>query len=209
MMLVGGVSACEVVKADRGSGQESATAQGSPLSDERICDLFPNDDLVEFGFPTYHQYVSDYAGVEEYYFLCRLDSDYDPFGLLDVSYSQDPKVGNGDIIPAIFQFGEVPSVFPETVEALSLASVEGDGWVFVYDVSMYVVWLYPDGFRTVVRLTSWTPGGPTEEQMSRFLVVLEPALAELPQRAARVKAEAAEERAREESSAVPTGGETP
>ena len=204
--VVVGVSGCGA--ADNGD-EPAARAARSPLSDKWICGLFSNDDLTNvLGFHTYDQDSRGSGSGDQFYSTCKAKSNRQPFGFLEITYGYGSDVAQLGL-HGKYQFGEVPLVFSDTVEAVSYGSVEGDGWVFVSGNLIYVVWAYPDGFRAVACLTFWESDEPTDEQISGFLVVLEPALAELPRRQARANAEAAEERAREESSAVPTGGETP
>lgn len=203
LALVVGVSAC---RADNGGRGEASGGPASLLPDARICDVFSNSDLVNvLGFRTYyHRYSDFYNGVEQYY-NCYADSDKEPFGLIEVSYSRSDNVAAAGL-DGYYRFDDVPLVFADSVEAFSFDAVEGDGWAFIDGVSMYVIWLYPDGFRAVVCMTSWTEGGPTKEQVEQFhAVVVEPVLAQLPERAAQERQQWEQEHA----SAVPTEGETP
>ncbi|QHO90959.1 hypothetical protein CWT12_05960 [Actinomyces sp. 432] len=107
-----------------------------------------------------------------------MDSDRDPFGLIEIRYGISIKLYTSDG-PVIFD--EVPASYPDTARDVAFEGVEGEGWVWPDGVEIYVAWRYGDNQTLLARLTYWGPRENLDEQVDRFHAVLEPALASIPE----------------------------
>ncbi|SHE24634.1 hypothetical protein [Actinomyces glycerinitolerans] len=168
-----------------GSG-ETTEPPDTPLADETICGVFPNHDLQEtLGFGTYwYDYMTGPTGDVEtgesgYSYSCGTRSNRAPFGQLDIDYRIGIHV-QPSAQPAL-EFDDIPVEFPDTARELTFEGVEGEGWVWTFDVSIYVAWRYNDNQVLLARLTYWGPDEDLDEQVEKFHAVLEPALAQIPE----------------------------
>ncbi|MBW3070189.1 hypothetical protein GZ998_11840 [Actinomyces sp. 594] len=175
------MAACGVFS---GSG-EPTPSPDTPLADETICGVFPNRDLQEsLGFNTYwYSYITSptsnvETGETGYSYRCDMDSDRDPFGLIEIRYGISIKLYTSDG-PVIFD--EVPASYPDTAREVAFEGVEGEGWAWTDSVEIYVAWRYNDTQVLLARLTYWGPPEDLDEQVDRFHAVLEPALASIPE----------------------------
>jgi len=182
LCLVVPLSGCDVF----GGSDEPTREASTPLADETICGVFPNQDLQEsLGLDTY--WYSYHAapdsdvktGVSGYRYRCDIRSDSDPFGVLEISYGIGSQVW-ASAQPAL-EFDDIPSAYPDTAQETSFEGVEGDGWVWTFDVSIYVAWRYNENQVLLARLTYWGPDEDLDEQVERFHTILEPALAQIPE----------------------------
>ncbi|RAX22332.1 hypothetical protein DRB07_08865 [Actinomyces sp. Z3] len=176
------LAACGLINGSDGPTQPSDT----PLADETICGLFPNQDLQNIlGFNTYWYSYSTSptsnvnTGVSGYRYSCDMSSDRGPFGLIDISYGVGTYLDTGSY--GLVEFDSISSEFPDTAQETSFEGVEGEGWVWTFDVSIYVAWRYNDNQVLLARLTYWGPEEGLDEQVERFHAILEPALAQIPE----------------------------
>ncbi|RAX18982.1 hypothetical protein DRB06_15230, partial [Actinomyces sp. Z5] len=151
-----------------------------------ICGVFPNQDLQEsLGFNAYwYDYMtgptSDVkTGVSGYSYRCDIRSAGKPFGVLKLRYDIGSRVQPNER-PAL-EFDDIPVEFPDTAREVTFEGVEGEGWVWTFDVSIYVAWRYNDNQVLLARLTYWGPEEDLDEQVERFHTILEPALAQIPE----------------------------
>lgn len=157
----------------------------TPLADESICGIFPNQDLQNIlGFNTYwYSYsTSPTSNVETgesgYSYSCNMDSDSDPFGQLEISYGISTRLDTGY---GLVEFDDIPVEHPDTAQKTSFEGVEGEGWACTDSVEIYVAWRYDDTQILLARLTYWGPEEDLNEQVDEFHAVLEPALAQIPE----------------------------
>ncbi|MDU0347862.1 hypothetical protein [Actinomyces sp. MRS3W] len=156
------------------------------MADETICGVFPNQDLQEtLGFDTYwYDYITGptedvKTGESGYSYRCDMDSDSAPFGLLEVSYGIDSMLHPNTGKP--LEFDEIPVEYSDTAREVSFEGVEGEGWAWTDSVEIYVAWRYDETQTLLARLTYWGPPEDLDEQVEKFHIVLEPALAQIPE----------------------------
>lgn len=178
-----------------GAGASPSMAEASPLTDDAVCGVISTQALEqELGLKVYrYSYssgVNRRAGGGEPYgdmYSCDMSLDYDPYGLMEMSYSMAHVNGFGmesKNLSAGFEFDEVPVLFPESAVSVEYDGVEGEGWSWTYDVSAFLAWRYPDGHVLTTRLTSWTHGGPTGDQVKALQAVMEEVVPKVPEVAA-------------------------
>ncbi|RAX22330.1 MULTISPECIES: hypothetical protein [unclassified Actinomyces] len=151
-----------------------------------MCGIFPNQELREsLGFDTYwYDYMtgptSDVeTGQSGYSYSCDMDSDRDPFGLIEIDYRIGSQV-QPSAQPAL-EFDDIPVEYSDTAREVTFEGVEGEGWVWTDGVEIYVAWRYNDTQVLLARLTYWGPDEDLDEQVEKFHAVLEPALALIPE----------------------------
>ncbi|QHO90193.1 hypothetical protein CWT12_00970 [Actinomyces sp. 432] len=182
LCLVTSLAACGLI-----DGSDDPTrAPSTPLADETICGVFPNQDLQNtLGFDTYwYQYSTGpitnvKTGQSGDRYECYMRSNSAPFGILDVGYYIGSQV-LPSAQPAV-EFDDIPVEYPDTAREVAFEGVEGEGWVWTFDVSIYVAWRYDDTQVLLARLTYWGPDEDLDEQVDRLHSVLEPALARIPE----------------------------
>ncbi|WP_143233426.1 hypothetical protein [Actinomyces ruminis] len=159
-------------------------APSTPLADETICGVFPNQDLQNvLGFNTYRY---DYdagtitnvdTGGTGYHYGCHMESNSEPFGRIEIQYT----AGNTLLLPGRGQleFDGIPEEFRNATR-VSFEAVDGEGWGWTTSAEVFVAWRYNDNQVLAARLTYWGPEEGLDEQVDKFHAVLEPALAEIP-----------------------------
>lgn len=182
LIMTVSVAACGLVN----GLDEPTPPPETPLADETICGVFPNQGLQDIlGLDTYRYRYSagpasnvktDESG---YHYECYIRSNSDPFGLLDISYGVGTYLDTGSY--GQVEFDSIPSEFPDTARETSFEGVEGEGWVWTFDVSIYVAWRYSDNQTLLARLTYWGPEEDLDEQVEKLHTILAPAIAQIPE----------------------------
>ncbi len=181
LCLVTSLAACGLIN----GSDETTQPPETPLADETICGVFPNQDLHNIlGFDTYWYSYSTSpttnveTGESGYSYSCNMDSDGNPFGLLEIDYGIGTDLYTSD---GLVEFDDIPVEYPDTAREVTFEGVEGEGWVWTDGVEIYVAWRYDDTQVLLARLTYWGPEEGLDEQVDKFHAVLEPALAQIPE----------------------------
>ncbi|WP_139240793.1 hypothetical protein [Actinomyces glycerinitolerans] len=181
MCLVTSLAACGLIN----GSDETTQPPETPLADEMICGVFPNQDLQNIlGFDTYWYSYSTgptenvKTGDSGYHYECYARSNSDPFGQLEINYRIGTRLDTGY---GVVEFDDIPAEYPDTAREVTFAGVEGEGWAWTDSVDIYVAWRYNDTQVLLARLTYWGPEEDLDEQVGKFHAVLEPALAQIPE----------------------------
>ncbi|WP_161924088.1 hypothetical protein [Actinomyces sp. 432] len=157
----------------------------TPLADATICGVFPNQDLQNtLGFDTYWYSYSTGStsnvetGESGYHYSCNMESDSDPFGLLNIDYGISTPLDTGY---ELVEFDDIPVEFPDTAQEVTFEGLEGEGWAWTDSVEIYVAWRYNDTQVLLARLNYWGPPENLDQQASNFHTTLAPALAQIPE----------------------------
>ncbi|WP_136313463.1 hypothetical protein [Actinomyces procaprae] len=181
LCLVVSLGACDVI-----SGTDEPTPPpDTPLADETICGVFPNQDLQNtLGFDTYwYDYITSptsnvETGETGYSYRCDALSNSNPFGQIKISYGIDTRLDTGY---GLVEFDDIPTEYPDTAREVTFEGLEGEGWAWTDSVEIYVAWKYNDTQVLLARLTYWGPPENLDKQASNFHTVLQPALAQIPE----------------------------
>ena len=125
---------------------------------------------------------SEGSGRIEYIYNCNTTSyaNFDPFGLLELSYASSNSLGNNPGFDGWLYFDDIPSHFPNTAKAVELDGKDGEGWSWTADNGAYIAWRYPDGTMLYVRLTSADDNPVTPDQQDALLQVFTPLIDTVP-----------------------------